>query len=222
MKQQGQVFELKTRSHGGEAVWAYRYRIAGRDSRRLQRGGFKTEQAAREALERALGRLRREQGLVEAPRLRELVDLYLAQHGGEPETVAKLRWLLTKAVRAFGHRRINQLRPAEIATWRMNIAGGHRFEATQALRQVLGRAVSWGHRRQSRKAGHRQPPTQLHRETALRVMGRTRSGRRRTRTAIRAARALRCRNRAAARRVDRTRASRHRSRRTRRVRAPRI
>src|SRR5439155_13989669 len=94
MKQQGQVFELKTRSHAGEAVWAYRYRIAGRDSRRLQRGGFKTEQAAREALERALGRLRREQGLVEAPRLRELVDLYLAQHGGEPETVAKLRWLL--------------------------------------------------------------------------------------------------------------------------------
>src|SRR6266536_2197327 len=123
---------------------AYRYWIAGRDSRRLQRGGFKTEQAAREALERALARLRREQGLVEAPRLRELVDLYLAQHGGEPETVAKLRWLLTKAVRAFGHRRINQIRPAEIATWRMNIAGGHRFEATQALRQVLGRAVSWG------------------------------------------------------------------------------
>ncbi len=144
MKQQGQVFELKTRSHGGEAVWAYRYRIAGRDSRRLQRGGFKSERAAREALERALARLRREQGLVEAPRLRELVDLYLAQHGGEPETVAKLRWLLTKAVRAFGHRRINQIRPAEIATWRMNIAGGHRFEATQALRQVLGRAVSWG------------------------------------------------------------------------------
>ena len=141
---QGQVFELKTRSHGGEAVWAYRYRIAGRDSRRLQRGGFKSERAAREALERALARLRREQGLVEAPRLRELVDLYLAQHGGEPETVAKLRWLLTKAVRAFGHRRINQIRPAEIATWRMNIAGGHRFEATQALRQVLDRAVSWG------------------------------------------------------------------------------
>src|SRR6266542_5973073 len=196
-------FESKTRSHGGEAVWAYRYRIAGRDSRRLQRGGFKSERAAREALERALARLRREQGLVEAPRLRELVDLYLAQHGGEPETVAKLRWLLTKAVRAFGHRRINQLRPAEIATWRMNISGGHRFEATQALRQVLGRAVSWTDRRQSGEAGHRQPPTPLHRETALRVMGRTRSARRRTRTAIRAARALRRRDRAASRRVDR-------------------
>src|SRR6266511_6075552 len=69
MKQQGQVFELKTRSHGGEAVWAYRYRIAGRDSRRLQRGGFKSERAAREALERALARLRREQGLVDLVRL---------------------------------------------------------------------------------------------------------------------------------------------------------
>src|SRR5438034_11101912 len=97
--------------------------IAGRDSRRLQRGGFKTERAAREALERVLARLRREQGLVEAPRLRELVDLYLAHHGGEPETV-ELRWLPTKAVRVFGHRRINQLRPAEIPTWRMNIRGG--------------------------------------------------------------------------------------------------
>jgi integrase len=144
MSQQGQVFELKTTSTDGSSLWAYRYRDGGRGSRRVQRGGFASERAASEALARALDRLRREQGLVEAPKLSELIDLYLAQHGGEPETVAKLRWLLAKAVRAFGHRRINQLRPAEIATWRMNIAAGHRFEATQALRQVLGRAVSWG------------------------------------------------------------------------------
>jgi integrase len=144
MPQQGQVFELKTSGSKGRSLWAYRYRSGGRGSRRTQRGGFTSEKAATEALARALDRLRREQGLVEAPTLSEVVDLYLAQHGGEPETVAKLRWLLAKAVRAFGHRRINQLRPAEIATWRMTIAGGHRFEATQALRQVLGRAVSWG------------------------------------------------------------------------------
>ncbi len=81
---------------------------------------------------------------MEAPALRELVDVYLAQHHGEPETVAKLRWLLAKAVRVFGHHRISQLRPAEIAAWRMTIPAGHRFEATQALRQVLARAVSWG------------------------------------------------------------------------------
>ncbi|MGH3047570.1 MAG: tyrosine-type recombinase/integrase, partial [Gaiellaceae bacterium] len=110
----------------------------------MQRGGFDSEQAAADALARALERLRREQGLVEAPTLRELVDVYLAQHDGEPETVAKLRWLLAKAVRGFGHRRISQLRPAEIAAWRMTIPPGHRFEATQALRQVLARAVSWG------------------------------------------------------------------------------
>lgn len=144
MTQQGQVLELKGRSAGGRAVWAYRYRVGGRDSRRVQRGGFDSEQAAGEALARALERLRREQGLVEAPRLRDLVDIYLAQHDGEPETVEKLRWLLAKAVRSFGHRRIGRLRPAEIAAWRMTIPAGHRFEATQALRQVLARAVSWG------------------------------------------------------------------------------
>jgi hypothetical protein len=82
--------------------------------------------------------------LVEAPTLRELVDVYLAQHDGERGTVDKLRWLLAKAVRSFGDRRISHLRPAEIAAWRMTIPAGHRFEATQALRQVLARAVSWG------------------------------------------------------------------------------
>jgi integrase len=107
-------------------------------------GGFESEQAAVEALERALERLRREQGLVQAPRLSELVDVYLAQHDGEPETVEKLRWLLAKAVGRFGDLRISQLTPAEIAAWRMTIPAGHRFEATQALRQVLARAVSWG------------------------------------------------------------------------------
>jgi hypothetical protein len=94
--QQGQVFPQK--SQGGDAMrWAYRHRLGGRGSRRIQRGGFESERAATEALERALERLRRERGLVEAPRLSELVEVYLAQHGGEPETVEKLRWLLGKA-----------------------------------------------------------------------------------------------------------------------------
>jgi hypothetical protein len=56
MLQQGQVFPLTAR-RGGEAGWAYRYRIGGRGSRRVQRGGFATEQAAVEALERALERV---------------------------------------------------------------------------------------------------------------------------------------------------------------------
>lgn len=143
MVQQGQVFPLASGS-AGKTRWAYRYRVGGRGSRRVQRGGFATEQAAVEAPERALERLRRERGLVETPTLREFVDIYLGQHGGEPETIDKLRWLLAKAVRVFGDRRLSQLRSPEIAAWRMTIPTGHRFEATQALRQVLNRALEWG------------------------------------------------------------------------------
>jgi hypothetical protein len=143
MAQLGQVFPLAAK--GGDRMrWAFRYRVGGRGSRRVQRGGFASEQAAAEALERALEQLRREQGLVETPTLAEFVDMYLAQHGGEPETVEKLRWLLAKAVRALGDSRLSQLRSPVIAAWRMTIPTGHRFEATQALRQVLARAVSWG------------------------------------------------------------------------------
>jgi integrase len=53
-------------------------------------------------------------------------------------------WLLAKAVRVFGDLRVGELRSQEIAAWRMTIPSGHRFEATQALRQVLARAVVWG------------------------------------------------------------------------------
>src|SRR5215204_3663694 len=143
MAQQGQVFPLA--GHGQDAMrWAYRYRLGRRGSRRVQSGGFASEQAAAEALERTLERMRREQGLVETPTLVEFVDVYLAQHEGEPETVEKLRWLLAKAVRVFGERGLSQLRSPAIAAWRMTIPAGHRFEATQALRQVVARAVNWG------------------------------------------------------------------------------
>ena len=143
MVQRGQVFALKSSSPDG-MCWAYRYRIGGRGSKRVQRGGFPSEQAAAEALKRALDRLRQEQDLADARTLSEFVETYLAQHDAEPETIEKLRWLLTKSTRSFGDLPINQLRPAEIAAWRITIPHGHRFEATQALRQVLARAVSWG------------------------------------------------------------------------------
>ena len=143
MAQQGQVFPLAAQGRDG-TWWAYRYRVGGRGSRRVQRGGFASEHAAAEALERTLEQLRREQGLLEVPTLAEFVQVYLAQHEGEPETTEKLRWLLAKAVRVFGERRLTQLRSSAIAAWRMTIPPGHRFEVTQALRQVLARAVSWG------------------------------------------------------------------------------
>ena len=59
-------------------------------------------------------------------------------------TIEKLRYLLSKAMALFGDRKIGELTSQEIAQWRMNLSPGYRFEATQALRQVLHRAVAWG------------------------------------------------------------------------------
>jgi hypothetical protein len=67
----------------------------------VRRGGFATERDARGALERALETLRRER-CARSLTLAELVEEYLAQHDVEPATIVKLRWLLGKAVRAFG------------------------------------------------------------------------------------------------------------------------
>ena len=59
-------------------------------------------------------------------------------------TIEKLRYLLSKATAVFGDRRVGELTSQEIAEWRMTLSPGYRFEATQALRQVLQRAVAWG------------------------------------------------------------------------------
>ena len=104
MVQQGQVLKMKTNRADGRTLWAYRYRVGSRGSRRLQCGGFVSERDACEALERALERLRRANGTASTLTLAELVDEYLAQHDAQPETIEKLRWLLTKAIRAFGDR----------------------------------------------------------------------------------------------------------------------
>jgi hypothetical protein len=60
--QQGQVFAK------GPSNWAYRYRLGGRDSKRVQESGFPTERAAQQALDRALDRGRHEQGLAASRR----------------------------------------------------------------------------------------------------------------------------------------------------------
>src|SRR5919201_2721391 len=144
MVQQGQVFQLTRCGHDGERLWAYRYRAGGRGSKRVQRGGFASEADARDALERELERLRREARIARRLTLDELVETYLAQHDVQPVTIEKLRYLLGKATSLFGERRIGELTPQEIAEWRMTLSPGYRFEVTQALRQVLHRAVAWG------------------------------------------------------------------------------
>jgi len=118
--------------------------VGGRDSKRVQRGGFASDRDAAEALERELERLRRERRVSRSLTLAQLVEVYLAQHDVDPVTVDKLRWLLGKAVAAFGERPVAELHSEEIASWRIALPQGHRFDATQALRQVLSRAVLWG------------------------------------------------------------------------------
>jgi integrase len=143
VRQRGQVFELKSTDQSGRPTWAYRYRLDGRDSRRVQRGGFSSEADARGALDRELEIVRRKRR-ARSLTLNDLVAEYLDQHDAQPETTAKLRWLLSKATAAFGMLRLSELEPRQIAAWRMTIPPGHRFEATQALRQTLARAVAWG------------------------------------------------------------------------------
>jgi hypothetical protein len=101
--QQGQVFKLKATSAEGEALWAYRYRVAGRGSARLQVGGFGSRAEAQRALQHRLARLlpdRRSATIT----LADWVEEYLDSHQGERVTVAKLRWLLGEGDRRAGRR----------------------------------------------------------------------------------------------------------------------
>ena len=107
-------------------------------------GGFASERDAAEALDRDLERLRRQQRVAGSLTVAELVDAYLAQHDVDPVTIEKQRWLLGKAVAVFGDRPVGELRSQEIAAWRIALSPGYRFDATQALRQVLARALLWG------------------------------------------------------------------------------
>jgi integrase len=143
MVQQGQVFKLRARGADGRPLWAYRHRLDGRGSARPQVGGFASRAAAEEALRKALARLR-PGGCAATMTLADLVDEFLGMHPAEPVTIAKLRWLLGKATATLGAVRLADLSPKQIYAWRQTIPEGHRFDATQALRQVLNRAVEWG------------------------------------------------------------------------------
>jgi integrase len=52
--------------------------------------------------------------------------------------------LIGKATSTLGGKRIAELSPKDVYAWRLTGPDGQSFEATQALRQVLNRAVAWG------------------------------------------------------------------------------
>ena|SRR5689334_9235861 len=134
MVQQGQTFQLTRRGHDGEPVWVYRYRTGGRDSRRVQKGGFASEQDARAALDRELDRLRRERRITRRLTLAELVEIYLEQHDVQPVTIEKLRYLLSKATAVFGERRVLASVAGEAAV----VAVNHGQAGAHVAREVEG------------------------------------------------------------------------------------
>jgi len=50
--------------------------------------------------------------------LAELVDEYLEIHQAEPVTIAKLRWLLGKAIATLVEVRLAELSPKDVYAWR--------------------------------------------------------------------------------------------------------
>jgi integrase len=115
--------------------------IAGRGSARRQVGGFSSRADTQRALQNKLARLL-PGGRAAVLTLGKWVEEYLDAHQGERVTVAKLRWLLGKATAELGEVRLGELSPEQVCAWRLTVPNGHRFEATQALRQVLNRAVA--------------------------------------------------------------------------------
>jgi integrase len=144
MSQKGQLVRLRRTGRTGEPLWAYRYRVGGRDSKRVQRGGFASERDAAEALERELERQRRERRVSRSMTLAALVEGVprpaRRRAGDDRETPLaagkggrRLRRTAGRGAPLGGDRRL-----------RISLSAGYRFDATQALRQVLARAVVWG------------------------------------------------------------------------------
>ncbi len=140
MAQHGQVLRLRTRRADGKTMWAYRYRVDGRCSRRPQVGGFATRAEAERALRRTLERLCPGGAMT----LAELVELYLESHQAAPATIEKLRWLLAKATAAFGEVRLADLRAGGDLRLAGDAAGGASLRGDAGAAAGAKRAPSPG------------------------------------------------------------------------------
>ena len=219
MIQQGQVFKLKAKGVDGQPLWAFRYRLEGRGSARPHVGGFASRAEAQEALRKVLDRLGPGRTTMT---LTELVEEYLDLHQAEPITIAKLRWLLGKVTATLGETRLVELSPKDVYAWRLTIPEGHRFEATQALRQVLNRAVDWGLLDTNPAKCGIQHAAAREGEAPVRNLAADRSGRRQAQCGVQADGCLRRGDRTQAIGALRPRTARRRLRGRRRVRPTRV
>jgi integrase len=120
------------------------------DGARRFQGGFETKSAARSWVDNKVeevAALRRGDpaalAQAEAITVEEAIERFLAQHEVDPATHAKLTRELNQAKRAFGTTLLSELRPDELAAWRLTLAAGWRHGVFRALRQVLEHAARW-------------------------------------------------------------------------------
>jgi integrase len=138
--QRGQAFRKGS-------AWAARW-YDENGARRFQ-GGFETKSEAREWVDdkvEEVAALRRgdlpKPGTL--PTVAELVDTFLASHEVDPATTNKLRYELAHATRAFGPKRIDELKPLELSAWRATLPARTRHQPFGAFKQVLEQAVTLG------------------------------------------------------------------------------
>jgi integrase len=127
------------------ATWQARYYDAA--NIRRSRGGFDTKTAAGAWLDRQLDEVEAirsgERPAPETiPTVSDLVVGYLATHEVDPATTRKLTYELGHATRAFGERRVDELTPLDLSTWRATLPPRSRHLPFGAFRAVLEHAVT--------------------------------------------------------------------------------
>jgi integrase len=128
-------------------TWQARYYDA--ENLRRSRGGFETKTAAGDWLGRQLDEVealrRGERPAPDAiPTVSELIVGYLATHEVDPATTKKLTYELGHATRAFGERRVDELTPLDLSTWRATLPARTRHQPFGAFKAVLEQAVTLG------------------------------------------------------------------------------
>jgi integrase len=78
------------------------------------------------------------------PTVSELVQGYLVSHEVDPATTKKLTYELGHATRAFGDRKVDELTPLDLSTWRATLPPRSRHNPFGAFKAVLENAVTLG------------------------------------------------------------------------------
>src|SRR5581483_5477947 len=78
------------------------------------------------------------------PTVEELIDGFLATHDVDPATTDRMKYELAHAKRAFGDRRIDELKPLELSAWRATLPPRTRHQPFGTFKQVLEQAVTLG------------------------------------------------------------------------------